>query len=239
VSDAGPVTVVRHGPGVVQVRLDRPEQRNAVDTELLRRLRDELDALADDRQVKAVVLTGAGPSFCSGADVKEFAPGPADPADTLARVRLVIRCMRSLLDLEPVTIAAVHGGVVGAGWGLALACDLCWAAEGTTLALPEVAKGYRVPRLLVRRLAQVVGPVRAAELLLSGAPIDVDAAMAMGAVTRRFPDADAVQREAVVLATTLAERPRAVLAAAVDPLRALAPAGATPEFEYQWPESRA
>lgn len=236
---SGPLGVLRHEPGVVELRLDRPDRRNAVDTELLRRLRDELALLAEDRHAKVVVLTGEGASFCAGADLAEFADGPVDPADMLARVRLVIACIRGLLALEPVTLAAVHGSAIGAGWGLALGCDLCWAAEGATFALPEVAKGYRIPRVLVTRLAQVVGPVRAAEVLLSGTGVDVDAAVAMGAVTRRFPDERSLRREALSFAAQLAAHPRTVLAGAVDPLRALAAPGASPEFEYQWPESRA
>ena len=75
--------------------------------------------------------------------------------------------------------------------------------------------------------------------MLSGRKVDVDEAMAMGAVTRRFTDAETLQREAVAFATALAAHPRAVLAGAVDPLRALAVQGTSPEFEYQWPESRA
>lgn len=235
----GPLSVLAHGSGVIELRLERPDRHNAVDTALLDRLRQELVAIGDDRDAKVVVLTGAGPSFCAGADLAEFAGRLADPADMLARVRLVIRCIRGLLELEPVTIAAVHGAAVGAGWGLALGCDLCWAAEGTRFSLPEVAKGYRVPRVLVRRLAQVVGPVRAAEIVLGGDVHDVDAAVTMGAVTRRFPDAEALHHAAITFATQLAAQPRTVLAGAVDPLRALAVDGPSPELEYQWPESRA
>ena len=237
-SDA-PITVVAHGPAVVELRLDRPDRHNAVDTGLLQQLRQEVAAVADDRPTKVVVLTGAGPSFCAGADLAEFAGRQVDPADMLARVRLVIACMRGLLELEAVTIAAVHGAAVGAGWGLALSCDLCWAADGATFSLPEVAKGYRIPRILVRRLAQVVGPVRAAEIVLGGARHDVDAVVSMGAATRRFRDAGSLRQAAVAFAEQLAAHPRTVLAGAVDPLRSLAPGGPSPELEYQWPESRA
>lgn len=231
-----PLVVNRPSAGVVELRLNRPDRRNAVTTDLLRQLHASLTSIGEDRTVKVVVLTGEGPSFCAGADLDEFS-GDADPADTLARLRLVVRCIRTLLELEPVSIAAVHGGVVGAGWGLALACDLTWAAEGTVLRLPEVAKGLRVPRPLVTRLAQVVGPIRAAEILLAGAPVDLDQAFALGIVTRRHPDADTCRSEALAFGASLAGQPRRVLAGAVDPLRRLAVPGATPDFEYQWPES--
>ena len=222
--------------GVVELRLNRPERRNAVTTELLRRLDTSLTSISEDRTVKVVVLTGEGPSFCAGADLDEFTAA-ADPFDTLARLRLVIRCIRGLLELEPVSIAAVHGGVIGAGWGIALGCDITWAAERTVLRLPEVAKGLRVPRPLVTRLAQVVGPIRAAEIVLGGAPLDLDQAVALGIVTRRHPDADACRSETLAFAESLAAQPRRVLAAVVDPLRRLAVPSAVPDFEYQWPES--
>ena len=225
-------------PGVVELRLDRPEQRNALDTALLHDLRDAIRAISDDRSAKVVLLTGEGATFCAGADLKEFASG-ADPADTLARVRLVMQCMRGLQELEPVTLSLVHGGVVGAGWGLALACDLCWAAGDTTFRLPEVAKGFRIPRPIVGRLAQVVGPVRAAEIILGGAPVDAGAALAMGAVGRCHPDVSSGRAAAEAFATELAALPRSVLAGAVDPLRHLAVPDAIPALEYQWPESRA
>jgi enoyl-CoA hydratase/carnithine racemase len=233
-----PISVVTHGEAVVELRLARPDRHNAVSTALLQALRDELVALADDRRRKVVVLTGEGPSFCAGADLAEFAAAPPDPADLLARVRLVIRCMQALLDLEQVTIAAVHGAVIGAGWGLSMSCNLCWAAQDVVFSLPEVAKGYRIPRPLVRRLTDLIGPVRAAEVLLSGSSYDIEAALATGVVTRRFADADAVRDEALAFAGLLADKPRAVLAGAVDPMRGLGGGGASPELEYQWPERR-
>lgn len=229
--------VLRHGDACVELRLDRPAQRNAVTTDSMRQLRDHLIAIGDDRTVKVVVLTGEGDGFCSGADLAEFSGDQQpDPADTLARVRLVISAMRGLLELEAVTIAAVHGPAIGAGWGLALGCDVCWAAEGAVFSMPEVAKGFRAPRVIVTRLGQVVGPVRAAELVLSGRSIDVDEAMAMGAVSRRCAGRDELHAASIEFATQLAQRPRAVLRGAVDPLRELAVPGAAPEIEYQWPE---
>lgn len=236
-SEAGRlVAVQRPAPGVVELRLDRPHRRNAVTTALLRQLRDELVALTDDRHAKVVVLSGSPPTFCAGADLAEFGDGPIDPADSLARVRLVIACVRGLLELEQITIAAVDGAAVGAGWGLALACHTSIAGTSTTFSLPEVAKGFRVPRVIVTRLAQVVGPVRAAELILSGRAIDATEAHAIGAVGRVLPDGDDTRAEALELAASLATRPRPVLRGAVDPLRTLSAIGPTPELDYQWPE---
>lgn len=230
------IIVDRPAAGVVEICLDRSDRRNAVTTRLLRQLRDALVEVGDDRAAKVVVLSGAGTAFCAGADFDEFAGAePVDPADSMGRLRLVIQCMRGLLELEPVTIAAVHGPAIGAGWGLALGCDTCWAGDRAVFALPEVAKGFRVPRLIATRLAQVIGPIRAAEIVLSGRTIDADEATTIGAVGRRILGEDP-RTPAIDFATQLAERPRAVLRGAVDPFRTLAVPDAVPGIEYQWPE---
>ena len=230
------IIVDRPAAGVVELRLNRPDRRNAVTTRLLRQLRDAIIDIGDDRTVKVVVLSGAGPAFCAGADLDEFTgAGPLDPADSLARVRLVIACVRGLLELEPVTIAAVGGPAFGAGWGLALGCDTCWAGDQAMFALPEVAKGFRVPRVIATRLANVVGPIRAAEIVLSGRKIDADEALSIGAVGRRVANI-AARDGAIGFAAELAAHPRSVLRGAVDPFRTLAVPGAVPSIEYQWPE---
>lgn len=230
------IIIDRPAAGVVEICLDRPDRRNAVTTRLLRQLRDTLVEIGDDRAAKVVVLSGAGTAFCAGADFDEFTGAePVDPADSMGRLRLVIQCIRGLLELEPVTIAAVHGPAIGAGWGLALGCDTCWAADRAAFALPEVAKGFRVPRLIATRLAQVIGPIRAAEIVLSGRKIDADEATTIGVVGRRIRGDDA-RTPAIDFAVQLAERPRAVLRGAVDPFRSLAVPDAVPGIEYQWPE---
>jgi enoyl-CoA hydratase/carnithine racemase len=221
--------------GVAELRLNRPGNRNALSTALLTELRDHLVAVQADRTVRVVLLTGAGPAFSSGADLHEFAPGtPA--AETLPRFRLVAENLRRLGELEQPTLAAVHGPAVGAGWGLALACDLCFAAEPATFALPEVAKGLRLPAALVTRLVQIIGPVRAADIIFGGAPRDSAAALAAGWVSRILPTADDLAREAQAFATALATRPLRSLAAAKHPLRHLAPGGPFPPTELVWTE---
>jgi enoyl-CoA hydratase/carnithine racemase len=183
--------------GVVELRLNRPQVRNALSTGLLEELRD---ALRDDPA--ALVLCGAGDVFCAGADTRE----PAERSD--ARLRLVSEVLRRLQALEAPTIAAVQGAAIGAGWGLALACDLCFASEDARFALPELAKGFRIPRALMERLVEVVGPVRAAELTLAGTAYDAEAAERAGCVTRVLPTREALHDEAWALARELAARPR-------------------------------
>jgi len=230
------LAVSRPRPGVAELRLARPAQRNALDTELLSALYRELLALGEDPGTRVVVLSGEGPTFCAGADLSEFAGTSPDPTASLARLRLVVRCVRELLSLEQVTIAVVHGVAVGAGWGLALGCDLCWAVDGTRFSLPEVAKGFRLPRVIVERLTQVVGPVRAAEIVLTGDTIEADGARSLGLVTRVHTDVETARATAIELAAGLAAGPVAPLRGATEPLRLLGAPGAVPEIDYQWPE---
>ncbi len=148
--------------------------------------------------MRVVVLGGAGESFCAGADLGEF-PDGASAAQSLARLRLVSEVLEQLMDLEQPTLATVNGSAVGAGWGLALACDLCFASAGAGFALPEVAKGYRLPAVLVARLVQVVGPVRAAQITFGGDTYPTTDAVAGGWVSRVLDTATRARRGVVGL----------------------------------------
>lgn len=223
--------------GVVELRLERPDQRNAFTSDLLRELRAHLREIADDPSVRAVALLGDGPVFCAGADLREFADrSPLPRNEMLARVRLLVEVLRGLLDLEAPSLALVQGAAVGGGWGLAMACDLCWATEDATFSLPEVAKGFRLPRVIVTRLAHIVGPTRAAQLVLGGDRLGARDATSMGLVTRTCADREVLHEEGRAFARRLADLPRATVQAAKDPLRSLHQRGASPESDYIWNE---
>jgi enoyl-CoA hydratase/carnithine racemase len=189
--------------GVAELVLDRPERRNAFDVELLERLREHLSSLGDCR---AVLLTGAGEAFCAGADLGETARE--------RRFALIADVLLALGELPQPTVAAVHGPAIGGGWGLALACDVCLASRDATFCLPELAKGFRLPQPLMRRLAQVVGPVRAAGLAYAGTRWTADDAHAAGAVTRVLDSRDELLAAARELCAALASRPPASVATA-------------------------
>jgi enoyl-CoA hydratase/carnithine racemase len=225
----------RDADGVTELRLNRPEQRNALSTQLLRELRDHLASVQDDPDARTVVLVGAGDVFSAGADVKEFPPD-APARLGLARIRLVAEVLRRLRELEQPTVAAVNGPAVGAGWGLALACDLCFAARSATFSLPEVTKGFRLPAPLMTRLVQVVGPVRAAEIVFGGAAYTADQALHGGWVTRVLGTGDDVVAEARRFATELASRRRVAVTAAKRALREATPIGPLPPIELVWTE---
>jgi len=221
--------------GVARLMLDRPERRNAFTTEMLAELRDHLNAIAADPECRAVVLTGAGGTFCAGADVREFGDDPS-PELRESRLRLVGEVLCGLGELEQPTLAAVNGPAVGGGWGLALACDLSFAVREASFSLPEVAKGFRLPEPLMRRLVQVVGPVRAAELAFAGTTYTAEEAMAAGCVTRVLATRDELLTEAERLCESLASRSSTSIATAKEPLRAIAAQSPLHRPETTWTE---
>ncbi|NLU83789.1 enoyl-CoA hydratase/isomerase family protein [Rhodococcus sp. HNM0569] len=117
------VVVDRDGP-VATITLDRAERKNALTPEMYRALLTTFDALGTDPDVRAVVLTGAGGNFCSGADLG--APAPPHPIE---RMRLITAVATALTELPKPKVAAIEGYAVGAGWNLALLCDLVVAAS--------------------------------------------------------------------------------------------------------------
>ena len=189
------------GP-VATLTLDRPEALNALTVAIKVALRRELERIAADRNVRAVILTGAGRAFCAGQDLAERGQPDAAPLDEELRERYnpIIRALRSMG--QPV-IAAVNGVAAGAGASLAFACDLRIAAPEARFVLafgriglvPDSGATWFLPRL--------VGAARAAEIALVGDPIPADEALRIGLVSRVVP-ADDLMTEARALADRLA-----------------------------------
>jgi enoyl-CoA hydratase len=182
-------TDLRWGYGVITI--DRPERRNAVDLETLVALREAIDS-ARQREVRALVLTGAGGNFCAGADLTGV--GVDGFADSLRRV------LTGLTDLPAVTIAAVDGAALGAGAQLAAACDLRVATATARFGVPAARLGIMVDRWTVQRLVALVGGGTARAMLLAAVTYTGDDAHRLGFV-QRIGTLD----DAVAWATTIAE----------------------------------
>jgi 2-(1,2-epoxy-1,2-dihydrophenyl)acetyl-CoA isomerase len=221
--------------GVATLTLSRPALKNALSTELLVQLQSQLDRVRDSPEVRTVILAGAGDTFCAGADLREFPPD-AGPDRSLRRIRLVTQVIAQLRNLEQPTLAVVQGPAYGAGWGLALACDLTIAADDARFSLPEVRKGLRLPSVIVARLVEVVGPVPAARIALGGEAYDAAQGAAAGWVAWRQPDAAQAGQFARDLARELAARPRTAVASVKRVLRPGSRAGLVPPPEYAWTE---
>ncbi|WP_236796634.1 enoyl-CoA hydratase/isomerase family protein [Amycolatopsis sp. GM8] len=192
--------------GVARIWLNRPERLNAVAPALVDDLLAALDTVAGST-AGAVVLAGRGRAFCAGHDLKEPAPG-GDSRARLERLQDVTRRLRALR--QPV-IAAVHGYAIGAGAEFALGCDLILAAEDAVFAFPEAGLGLSVTGAASRLLPQLVGPLKAKELVLLGERIGAAKALELGLVNAVVPDVHATASD---WAKRIAERPHGAVSLA-------------------------
>lgn len=181
------------GDRVAVVTLDRPEKRNALNTAQCHALRDAIGKAVTDG-ARAIVLTGAGTSFCSGADLDEvYTP---DFRDALYAM------LHAVTAAAVPVVAAVNGPAIGAGTQLALAADLRVAAPRAVFGVPTAKIGLAVDPWTIRRLALLAGSGTARAVLLACAQLDAEAARACGLVARlgEVEEAVAWAREMAVLA---------------------------------------
>jgi enoyl-CoA hydratase/carnithine racemase len=177
--------VERPHDGVVLITLDNPDQRNAMSPPMTDAWRRTTTVLGADRNLRAVVVTGAGSAFCSGGDTSWIGSEPEASVDDLrARMLPFYRAWLSVLDLDVPTIAAVNGPAVGAGLCLALACDLRFAASDARLAAPFVRVGMAPAMAATWLLPDVVGAAHARDLMLTGRTVDAEEALRIGLVSR-------------------------------------------------------
>lgn len=187
------VRVEVDGDGVALITLDRPKL-NALSIEVLA----QLGAAAHDLQrpdVKAVVVTGAGRAFAAGADVSEFTGDDGAPSTEQARL-VADRFRRTCDELEGIrrpVIAALNGFALGGGLEVALACDLRVMADDAKVGQPEIALGIIPGGGATQRLARLVGPARAKELIWSGRQVGAPEAVAIGLVDRVVPADELVE----------------------------------------------
>jgi len=192
--------------GVATITLDRPAALNALDESTKVALRDGLAAVAEARDVRAVVLTGSGRAFCVGQDLREHAENLRDRP--LAQVWSTVEdhyspIARSLLTMPKPVIAAVNGVAAGAGASIAFACDLRLVADTAGFNLTFAAIGLSCDTGCSWTLPRLVGQAKARELLLLPTTIDAPTAHALGLATRVVPAAE-LASEAAALASVLA-----------------------------------
>jgi len=153
---------------VATVTLNRPDVHNAFDETLIARLTGIFTALDDDPDVRAVVLVGAGRSFCAGADLNWMRRMAAfDHAENLADANALAAMLRTLYALSKPTIARVHGAAFGGGVGLVAACDIAIAAQDATFALSEARLGI-IPATISPYVMEAIGARQARRYFLTG-----------------------------------------------------------------------
>jgi enoyl-CoA hydratase len=202
------IEVVR-ADGVATVTISRTEALNAFNTAQLEALLETLRSLREERAVRCVVITGAGEkAFAAGADIKEMVD--LAPPAALAFGRLGHAVMAAVEGLPQPVIAAVNGYAFGGGCELALACDIRLAAANAVFAQPEVGLGIPPGWGGTQRLARLVGPGQAAELIFTGRRVGAEEALRIGLVNAVYP-ADRLLPEALAMAGKIAANsPRAV-----------------------------
>jgi enoyl-CoA hydratase/carnithine racemase len=187
--------------GIATLTLNRPEKRNAMNTALLDGLRRYFDELEERRDVRVVVVRGAGKVFCSGMDLDEMSRRQREAADPETGVTAVLQ--RIERSRHP-TIAMVHGDAFAGGCELALHCDLRIAADHVRFAMPLARIGLIVPFPLGQKLLEIVGPAATREILLTGRPFDARRALEIGMVHRVVGAAE-IEAATGELARTIAD----------------------------------
>jgi 2-(1,2-epoxy-1,2-dihydrophenyl)acetyl-CoA isomerase len=208
--------------GYAVVRLNRPERLNALSHALVEDLRQELTALDADPTVRAVVLTGEGRAFCSGADL---GGGPSDAEDVVRR--LYNPLITQLAAMDTPVIAAVNGVAAGAGFSLALASDLRLASENASFVLSFVKVGLVPDAGATWLLPRTVGTARAAEMALLGRKVTPAQALSWGLVNEVVAPDQLVER-ACAMAAELA-----AVSASVGPIRRLLTSGWAADLDAQ------
>ncbi|MET0721490.1 MAG: enoyl-CoA hydratase/isomerase family protein [Tardiphaga sp.] len=190
--------------GAVRIlALNRPEKHNALNEALIAALMAGLDEAELSASVNAVVLTGNGKSFCAGADTKELASSAAaDPRTVLRRADLTVSLHLAFSRMSKPVISAVRGNALGAGAGLALACDMMVMADNARFGYPELKHGI-VAALVLANLVRQLGQKNAFELVAMGDAIDGHRALALG-ITNRVTAESQVLDTALEIATRLA-----------------------------------
>jgi enoyl-CoA hydratase/carnithine racemase len=172
--------------GVFQIRINRPEKKNALASDMYTAMAQTLKQADQDAAVKVITLTGAGDSFTSGADVSDFLKRDASSSDH----RPVGSFLATIASLNKPLMAGVNGMAIGIGVTMLLHCDLVYAAESATFQMPFTNLGVAPEAASSQLLPQMVGYHRAAELMLFGERIDARRALEIGLINAVCPAAE-------------------------------------------------
>jgi enoyl-CoA hydratase/carnithine racemase len=180
--------LARKEAGVGTVIFNNPERHNAVSLEMWETAKRILDEFAADREVRVVVLTGAGgKAFVSGADISKFASERASLEAARAYNAKTEATFSGIYEFPKPTIAMIRGYCIGGGLGLATCCDLRICSDNSRFAVPAARLGLGYGYAGLKRLVDIVGPAFAKEIFYSARQFDADEAAAMGLVNRVVP----------------------------------------------------
>ncbi len=225
-TDTGPDTEFQHisihrQGYVALITMQRPDRLNAINRQMAQELHDVFDQLAEEfPETRAVVITGAGRGFCSGADVVDMAERMADPMDTDLGPSanadhgpsITMRLAPHLREMPQPVIAAVNGVAAGAGLGIALACDIRLASDQARFTSVFVKRSLAPDAGVSQILGALAGPGVAAEMTLTGRIYDAQWALSKGLINQVVP-AGELMSQAESLAQEIAANPPLVVKA--------------------------
>src|SRR5688500_12250301 len=185
---------------VALIQLNRPKELNALNTQLMQELRDALQSLDRNDDVRAIIITGNDQAFAAGADIKQMAD--KSPVDMLMIDQF--STWDQIRKTKKPIIAAVSGFALGGGCELAMTCDMIIASESAKFGQPEIKIGVMPGAGGTQRLTRAVGKAKAMELVLTGRFISADEALSYGLVNKIVP-VEMYLHEAVLLAKEIAE----------------------------------
>jgi enoyl-CoA hydratase/carnithine racemase len=198
--------------GVRVLTMNRPDKRNALNMALSEALLEGLRAAEREESVRSIVLTGAGPAFCAGADLSEFKDLTPDNAALVERrSALTMDLHRVFSQLSKPVVTAINGAAMGGGAGLALAGDVAVMSSTAKLGYPEVKHGI-VAAVVMANLVRNVGRKAAFELVATGEPVDAERAVVLGLVNS-VAAPDLLMEDALALAQKFAAVERPAMAA--------------------------
>jgi enoyl-CoA hydratase/3-hydroxyacyl-CoA dehydrogenase len=203
--------IVRKEKPIAWIVLNRPERLNAINPKMIEEISKALDDLEEDPDVKVVIFKGSGRAFCAGADVTAFAG--INPMLAVKASRKFQELTLKIQFYTKPTITAIHGYALGGGLELALSTDFRIASEEAMLGQPEINLGFIPGAGATQRLAKIVGPAKAKELIMTGEFIPAVEAHKIGLVNKLVKPG-ALEEEARNLALKLAEKPPLALMAA-------------------------
>ena len=197
--------------GIARIMLNRPQKRNALDSQMIAGIREALAASAQDTSVRIVVVTGAGKDFCAGADLTALQQlQDAGAVENLADARRLADLFLDMRRHARPIVALVRGRAVAGGCGMATAADIVLAAESAQFGYPETKIGF-VPAIVMAILRRSVAEHRAFELLATGETITARSALEIGLINRVYAD-QTFQSDAEAYIAQLAARSPSALA---------------------------
>jgi enoyl-CoA hydratase/carnithine racemase len=199
--------VTERAGGMLRIQLNRPKKLNAMTSAMYLALAGLFNEAANDESTRVVLWHGAGDSFCAGNDIEDFLKNPPGPGESPQA-----HLMSALIDFDKPVVAAVHGAAIGGGTTMLTHCDFIYAGESTKFQMPFINLAL-VPEFGSScSMPARIGHLRAAELILLGAPFDARRAAELGLVTEVVSDKDFLAR-ATETARKLAAKPAAALQA--------------------------